>query len=88
MQGNLPAFNMISIFTRPQTCSLRLQGKDAIPFLEKLVVGDIKAIENGSGTLSVFTNERGGIIDDTVVTKARTPNQNALSSICPSCRLA
>ncbi len=39
--------------------------------MEKLVVGDIKAIENGSGSLSVFTNEKGGIIDDTVVTKVR-----------------
>ena len=50
---------------------LLLQGKDAVPFLEKLVVGDVKGIENGSGSLSVFTNEKGGIIDDTVVTKAR-----------------
>ena len=46
-----------------------LQGKDAVPFLEKLVVGDIQSIKNGSGSLSVFTNEKGGIIDDTVVTK-------------------
>lgn len=46
------------------------QGKDAVPFLEKLVVGDIQGIENGSGTLSVFTNEKGGIIDDSVITKA------------------
>lgn len=45
------------------------QGKDAVPFLEKLVVGDIQGIENGSGTLSVFTNEKGGIIDDSVITK-------------------
>ena len=46
-----------------------LQGKDTIPFLEKLVVGDIQSVKNGSGTLSVFTNENGGIIDDTVITK-------------------
>ncbi len=48
-----------------------MQGEDAVPFLEKLVVGDIKGIENGSGTLSVFTNEKGGIIDDSVITKVR-----------------
>lgn len=47
----------------------QVQGEDAVPFLEKLVVGDIKGIENGSGTLSVFTNEQGGIIDDSVITK-------------------
>lgn len=49
-----------------------LQGKDAVPFLEKLVVGDIQSVKNGSGTLSVFTNEKGGIIDDTVITKVCT----------------
>lgn len=32
-------------------------------------MGDIASVQNGSGTLSVFTNERGGIIDDTVVTR-------------------
>lgn len=42
-----------------------MQGKDAIPFLESLVVGDIAALADGTGTLSVFTNEKGGIIDDT-----------------------
>ncbi len=46
-----------------------VQGKDAVPFLEKLVVGDVAGIKNGSGSLSVFTNEQGGIIDDTVITK-------------------
>lgn len=46
-----------------------IQGKDAVPFLEHLVVGDIAGIPNGSGSLSMFTNENGGIIDDTVVTK-------------------
>lgn len=38
-------------------------------FLEGLVVGDVQALADGTGSLSVFTNERGGIIDDTVVTK-------------------
>jgi hypothetical protein len=45
------------------------QGKDAVPFLEGLVVGDIKGLKDGTGSLSVFTNEKGGIIDDTVITK-------------------
>ena len=46
-----------------------MQGKNAIAFLETLVVGDIAALADGTGTLSVFTNEKGGIIDDTVITK-------------------
>ncbi len=32
-------------------------------------MGDIAGLKNGTGTLSVLTNEKGGIIDDTVVTK-------------------
>ena len=48
-----------------------LQGKEAVPFLEKLVVGDVAGIENGAGSLTVFTNDKGGIIDDTVLTKVR-----------------
>lgn len=45
------------------------QGKDAIPWIEKLVVGDIAGLKDGTGTLSVLTNESGGIIDDTIVTR-------------------
>lgn len=51
-----------------------MQGKDAISFLEHLVVGDIQGLKDGTGTLSVMTNERGGIIDDTVITKV-SPNE-------------
>ncbi|CAL8472131.1 g11673 [Coccomyxa elongata] len=58
-----------SIFDVSHMCGLTLKGKDAVPFLEKLVVGDVAGIKNGSGSLSVFTNEQGGIIDDTVITK-------------------
>lgn len=38
--------------------------------MERLVVGDIGGLKDGAGTLSVFTNEKGGIIDDTVITNA------------------
>lgn len=58
-----------SLFDVSHMCGVTLKGKDAVRFLEGLVVGDIAGIPNGSGSLSVFTNENGGIIDDTVVTK-------------------
>lgn len=58
-----------SLFDVSHMCGLTLKGKDAIPFLEQLVVGDIAGLANGTGSLSVFTNEAGGIIDDTVITK-------------------
>lgn len=46
---------------------VRLHGKDRVAFLEKLVVGDIAALSEGSGVLSVLTTESGGIIDDTII---------------------
>jgi len=58
-----------SLFDVSHMCGLTFKGKDTIKFLEKLVVADIKSIANGSGSLSVFTNEKGGCIDDTVITK-------------------
>lgn len=58
-----------SIFDVSHMCGLTLQGKDAIAFLETLVVGDIQKLEDGTGSLSVMTNSNGGIIDDTVITK-------------------
>jgi len=57
------------LFDVSHMCGLSLRGKDAVAFLEKLVVSDIKAIKPGSGSLSLFTNEQGGIIDDSVITK-------------------
>ncbi|KAJ3120985.1 hypothetical protein HK100_012564 [Physocladia obscura] len=44
-------------------------GKDRIKFIESLIVADVEGLPVGSSTLSVFTNENGGIIDDTVVNK-------------------
>ncbi|KAI9013056.1 hypothetical protein BC832DRAFT_548680 [Gaertneriomyces semiglobifer] len=44
-------------------------GKDSAKFIESLVVADTKALPVGSSTLSLFTNENGGIIDDTVINK-------------------
>lgn len=46
---------------------VRLHGKDRIEFLESLVVADVAALGEGQATLSVFTTESGGIIDDTII---------------------
>ncbi|RWW07867.1 hypothetical protein GW17_00028733, partial [Ensete ventricosum] len=60
-----------SLFDVSHMCGLSLRGRDCIPFLETLVVADIAGLRPGTGTLTVFTNERGGAIDDSVVTKVR-----------------
>nr|XP_039261229.1 aminomethyltransferase, mitochondrial-like [Styela clava] len=48
-------------------CKLKIFGKDRIKFIESLIVGDIQGLENNSGTLSLFTNDKGGILDDVIV---------------------
>jgi len=49
---------------------LRVHGKDRIKFFEQLVVADLKNLPLGHSTLSVYTTEEGGIIDDTVISNA------------------
>lgn len=44
-------------------------GKDASRFLSSLVVGDVESLPVSASALSLFTNENGGIIDDTVINK-------------------
>ncbi|KAJ6728851.1 AMINOMETHYLTRANSFERASE [Salix koriyanagi] len=58
-----------SLFDVSHMCGLSLKGKDCVPFLEKLVIADVAALAPGTGTLTVFTNEKGGAIDDSVITK-------------------
>jgi hypothetical protein len=60
-----------SLFDVSHMCGLSLKGKDCIPFLEKLVIADVAALAPGTGTLTVFTNEKGGAIDDSVITKVQ-----------------
>ncbi|WZY97533.1 hypothetical protein YC2023_069862 [Brassica napus] len=58
-----------SLFDVAHMCGLSLKGKDCVPFPEKLVVADVAGLAPGTGSLTVFTNEKGGAIDDSVITK-------------------
>jgi aminomethyltransferase len=58
-----------SLFDVAHMCGLSLKGRGAIPFLESLVIADVAGLKDGTGTLTVFTNEKGGAIDDSIVTK-------------------
>jgi len=58
-----------SIFDVSHMLGITLSGKDAIPFIESLICSDIGALPDGSGCLSILMNDKGGAIDDTVVTK-------------------
>lgn len=59
-----------SIFDVSHMLQLKLTGTDRVKFLEKLVVADVTGLPENSATLSLFTNEQGGIIDDAVITNA------------------
>jgi len=57
-----------SIFDVSHMLQFKLFGSKRFDFLESLVVADLKGQKTmGAATLSVFTNEKGGIIDDTVI---------------------
>lgn len=59
-----------SLFDVSHMGQIRWRGRDRAAFLEKIVVGDIAGLSEGSGCLSLVTNANGGIIDDTVITNA------------------
>ncbi|KAI8968891.1 putative aminomethyl transferase [Mycotypha africana] len=56
-----------SIFDVSHMLQTRLTGNDRKKFFETLVVADLHNLPIGQGTLSLFTNEQGGIIDDTII---------------------
>jgi len=58
-----------SLFDVSHMCSVRWTGKDAIDFVESVTTADVHGLAMNTGTLSVIPNERGGVIDDTMVSK-------------------
>jgi len=61
-----------SLFDVSHMCSIRWTGKDAFDFVERVTTADVKGLDVMKGTLSVIPNERGGVIDDTMVTKCHS----------------
>jgi len=59
-----------SLFDVSHMGQIRWHGADRVKFMEKLVVGDIAALNEGEARLSLVTNHEGNILDDTVITNA------------------
>ena len=59
-----------SLFDVSHMGQLQLWGKDAKAFLETVVVADVQGLAPGASSLTLITNESGGIIDDSVITNA------------------
>lgn len=57
-----------AVFDVSHMGQVRVYGKDRVEFMESLCVGDLKELQRGMGTLTVFLNDKGGIIDDSIVT--------------------
>ncbi|KAI8726312.1 aminomethyltransferase, mitochondrial-like isoform X1 [Biomphalaria glabrata] len=57
----------VGIFDVSHMLQTRVDGKDRKKFMESLVVLDVEDLKPNQGSLTVFTNEKGGIIDDLIV---------------------
>ncbi|XP_066249110.1 aminomethyltransferase, mitochondrial [Euwallacea similis] len=58
-----------SIFDVSHMLQTEITGKNCVEYLETLCTADIQGLKENSATLTVFTNEKGGILDDLIVTK-------------------
>ena len=56
-----------SLFDVSHMLQTKIFGCDRVKLLESVVVGDIAELRPNQGTLSLFTNEAGGILDDLIV---------------------
>lgn len=60
--------NHVGIFDVSHMMQTKIHGKDKLSFIESLTVVNAKILKPGMGSLTVFTNEDGGINDDLIVT--------------------
>jgi len=67
IQSHLHTREKCSVFDVSHMLQSEVHGKDRFHFMEKLVTGDIGLLRPGHGSLTLFTNENGGIIDDLIV---------------------
>lgn len=58
-----------SLFDVSHMLQLNITGSDRVKFFESLVVADVSGLSTNGATLTLFTTEKGGIIDDLIVTK-------------------
>ncbi|XP_019869250.2 aminomethyltransferase, mitochondrial [Aethina tumida] len=58
-----------SLFDVSHMLQTEIKGKDCIQYLETVCTADIQGLSNNSASLTVFTNQNGGILDDLIVTK-------------------
>lgn len=67
--SHLHTRSLASLFDVGHMLQTRVFGKDAGEYLESLTTCDLKNLSKGAATLTVFTNDKGGILDDLIITK-------------------
>lgn len=58
-----------SMFDVSHMLQTEIRGKNCLQYFETICTADLNALPKGTGTLTVFTDEKGGILDDLIVTK-------------------
>lgn len=66
-ESHLHTRSNCSLFDVSHMMQTKVFGKDRFKFIESLIVTDIKNLKENTGSLTVFTNDKGGIIDDLIV---------------------
>lgn len=72
--------NYASIFDVSHMLQTNVRGKDAVAWFESMCPVDLKGMPNGSSSLTVFLNDKGGIIDDLIVTKVSSDTLYVVSN--------
>jgi glycine cleavage system aminomethyltransferase T len=63
-ESHLHTRSNCSLFDVSHMMQTKVFGKDRFKYIESLIVTDIQGLKDNTGSLTVFTNENGGIIDD------------------------
>lgn len=69
-----------SIFDVSHMLQTNVRGKDAVAWFESICPVDLKGMADGSSSLTVFLNDKGGIIDDLIVTKVNNDTLYVVSN--------
>lgn len=69
LKEHMQCRNAAALFDVSHMGQLRFTGADRLEFLNQLVVADVPGLKEKSAVLSLITNAKGGIIDDTIITK-------------------
>ena len=67
---HLQCRNSCGLFDVSHMVGVRIEGKDRVEFAERVLPADVQALPEMKGCLTSIPNERGGLVDDCIITKA------------------